>query len=122
MRAVITDFAAAMFGAFVRLSVRLSAVTADRIPFRMQRDDQLSWSAPDRGWTIIRMSRTPFDFVRDANSRADVHVSHDRFTSAVESPGEMTTASHETRNTHQCEPARNAGRDHRGRPALRTAG
>jgi hypothetical protein len=122
MRAVITDFAAAIFGAFVRLSARLSAATADRILFRMQRDDQLSWSAPERGWTITRTSRTPLDFVRDTKSNADAHVFYDRFTSTAESPGEMKAAPHETRNSHQREPARNAGRDHRGRPALRTAG
>src|SRR5205823_3044794 len=80
-RAVITDFVAAIIGAFVRTSVRLSAATVDRISFRTE-----------PRWTITRNFRTPFGFVRGAKSSADAHVFFDRFTSTAESPGEMKVA------------------------------
>src|SRR5215208_7067269 len=75
MRATITDFVAAILGALVHISARLSAVTVDRISFR-----------PEPGWSITRNVRTPSALVRGVQPPVNVHAFRDRFSPA-ESPG-----------------------------------
>src|SRR4051812_44334760 len=109
MRAGFADFAAAIFSALVRIVAWLSPVTADRTALRLE-----------ARWSITRDNRTPHTLAQ-ARMRPSLSSFRDR-TFAPESPGPIVAAHHETRNSHQRDPARDACRDHRGRPASRTAG
>jgi hypothetical protein len=79
---------------------------------------------PDVAWPITypRPKTQHHGSYRASNRRtrpSTITLSHGR-AAAEESPRWSLSADpHEARNSHQCEPARNAGRDHRGRPARR---
>lgn len=81
---------------------------------------------PDAAWPITHHAQTPLhqERRRVVNERVRVfrtHLSH-RPSAPEESPWyALAAGSHEARNSHQCEPARDAGRDHRGRPTRRAA-
>lgn len=51
--------------------------------------------------------------------RSSTTFSHRRAASKESPWSVLPAAPHEARNSHQCEPARDAGRDHRGRPVGR---
>src|SRR4051812_26255280 len=109
MRAGFADLAAAIFSALVRIVARLSLVTADRTALR-----------PEARWSITRDNRTPHSLAQ-ARIPLSLPPIRDR-TFPPESPGPIVAARHEKRNSHQRDTARDACRDHRGRPARRTAG
>ena len=80
---------------------------------------------PDVAWPITyhQPKTRPYGSHRTPGGRARSSIitfSHGR-PAAEESPRWSLSADpHEARNSHQCEPARDAGRDHRGRPTSGT--
>lgn len=108
-----------------RQAKRLADRTADRLnagvqrrPFR--RRARSTSHQPVLPWSINPSSGTNPLLAARANSyraMAAYHP-HRHHLAAVESPaGRAVMEPDEKRNTHQREPARNAGRHHRGRPA-----
>jgi len=129
LRPFTVDAVLAVLCALVLLPVYGLLVLADRTSLRMMlKPARATGSEPARRravqpkvtWTITRMSRTFLSRVAvDVSARRPAqHHLEFRHSPPAESPGVGRVSDNdETRNTDQREPARNAGRHYRGRPA-----
>jgi hypothetical protein len=124
-RASLAEAVLAMLRALVLFTVRGLSQWADRTSFRNQLNAAgaiaLDGAQPEPTWTITPNTGTPLSRDaapgRDPARRATHHFSIRR-PRPDESPGRLgMTGTDETRNPDQREPARNAGRHPRGRPA-----
>ena len=128
-RAFTVDAVLAVFCALVLLPVHGLLLLADRTSLRMMLKParatgleraRRSAVQPKPTWTITRMPRTFLSRVAVVvhRRRPAQHPLDFRHSPPVESPGAGRVSDNdETRNSDQREPARNAGRYHRGRPA-----
>jgi len=130
MRPPTVDAVLAVVRAFVLFLVRGLMAQADRTPLRStlgvasdlpQGEETAHRDQPEPVWTITPERRAAFtrDVVSRGKRRRPAHnLLFFRHATFVESPGAGWMADiDETRNSDQREPARDAGRHYRGRPA-----